>query len=106
MATRDTDRPTNDTGERDNTCRQTPPLPDVTFSTFVLSLNTSALCHLGEMDDPVSGKRCVDLVLAKQAIDTLALLQEKTAGNLTEEEAALLEHILFDLRLRFVKAKA
>lgn len=79
-------------------------MPEATFTTFILSLNTSALYHLGEIDDPTSGKTCTDLVLAKHAIDTLKLLQEKTKGNLTEQESSLLENMLCDLKLRFVRA--
>ena len=79
-------------------------MPEVTFTTFVMSMNTSALYHLGEIDDPASGKTTVDLVLAKHAIDTLKLLQEKTKGNLTEKENSLLDNVLCDLRLRYVKA--
>jgi len=80
-------------------------LPEVTFSAFIMSLNTSALYHLGEIADPATGKKERDLTLAKHAIDTLKLLQEKTLGNLTAEEKGLLEDILFDLKLRFVKVK-
>lgn len=81
-------------------------LPDVTFSTLVISLSTSVLYHLGEVPDPQTGGKNTDLILAKHAIDTLRLLQEKTKGNLTDEEQKLLEGILYDLRLRFVQAKA
>ncbi|MFH7320966.1 DUF1844 domain-containing protein [Desulfurivibrio sp. D14AmB] len=78
-------------------------LPEVTFTTLVISLNNSALLHLGELADPNSGKLERDLVLAKHVIDTLRLLQEKTAGNLTTKEADLLENILYDLRMRYVR---
>ena len=80
-------------------------LPEVTFTTLIMSFNTSALYHLGEIEDPVSGGRNKDLMLAKHTIDTLALLQKKTAGNLTAEESELIENILYDLKLRYVKAK-
>lgn len=79
-------------------------MPEATFTTFIMSLNTSALYHLGEIEDPATGKTFVDLVLAKHAIDTLKLLQEKTKGNLTEKESSLLDNMLADLKLRFVKA--
>ncbi len=82
------------------------PLPEVTFSTFIISLNTSALMHMGELPDPVSGEKTKDLALAQHTIDTLAMLQEKTKGNLDSEETSLLEHILFDLRLKYVKSKS
>jgi len=78
-------------------------MPEVTFPAFVLSLNTSALYHLGEIADPVSGKKIVDLDLARHAIDTLVLIQNKTKGNLTTDEEELLKNILYDIKLRFVK---
>lgn len=80
------------------------PLPEVNFSSFILSLSSSILLHLGEIADPQSGEKKKDLALAKQTIDIVTLLQEKTMGNLTEEEKNLLEHILYDMRMRFVKA--
>ena len=80
------------------------PLPNVNFSTFIFSLNTSALVHLGEVPEFGSGEIKKDLILAQHTIDTLAMLQEKTVGNLAEDEKGLLEHILFDLRMRYVKA--
>ncbi len=82
--------------------QEAPPLPQVTFSTFVLSINTSALVHLGVLPEPSSGEMKQDLVLAKHTIDTLAMLQEKTRGNLSDEEKALLDNILYDLRMRYV----
>ena len=80
-------------------------LPDVTFAAFIMSLNTSALFHLGEIADPVSGEKVKDLTLAKHTIDTLKLLQDKTKGNLSAEEKGLLEDILFDLKMRYVRVK-
>ncbi len=77
--------------------------PHVTFSTFVFSLSSSALVHLGEVPDPSTQKLEKDLPLAKQIIDTLAMLQEKTKGNLDKDEEQLLQTVLYDLRLRFVK---
>ena len=75
------------------------------FTALVLSLGSSALIHLGLAPDPTSGTPPdVDLGLAQQSIDLLALLQEKTRGNLSEEEARFLEQILFDLRMRFIEA--
>jgi len=75
----------------------------ITFSTFILSLNTAALVQLGELPDPLTKEKKVDLVLAKQVIDTLEMLLEKTKGKLTPEEEELIKSILFDLKLRFVK---
>jgi len=80
------------------------PLPEINFSSFLLSLSSSVLLHLGEIADPQSGEKKKDLVLAKQSIDIINLLKDKTKGNLTQEEEKLLEHLLYDLRMRFVKA--
>ncbi len=79
-------------------------MPEVTFPAFIMSLNTSALYHLGEIADPVSGKRIVDLDLARHAIDTLVLIQNKSKGNLTKDEDELLANLLYDIKLRFVNA--
>ncbi len=79
-------------------------MPEVTFPAFIMSLNTSALYHLGAIGDPATGKKTVDLDLARHAIDTLILLQEKTKGNLSGNEEELLKNILYDIKLRFVKA--
>ena len=82
------------------------PFPEINFSTFIFSLNTSALLHLGEIPDPATGKQQEDLAMAKQTIDLIAMLQEKTRGNLAPDEENLVKHILYDLRLRYVqKAK-
>lgn len=79
----------------------------IDFYTFVLSLGSSAFVHLGDAPDPETGTRLSpNLVLAQQTIDILALLEEKTRGNLTTEEAKFLENLLTDLRLRFVSKRA
>ncbi len=80
------------------------PLPEVNFSSFILSLSSSTLLHLGEIADPQSGEKKKDMALAKQSIDIISLLKDKTKGNLTQEEEKLLDHLLYDLRMRFVKA--
>jgi hypothetical protein len=80
------------------------PLPEVNFSSFVLSLSSSILLHLGEIADPQSGEKRKDLALAKQTIDIITLLKDKTKGNLTDDEKELMEHLLYDMRMRFVKA--
>lgn len=72
------------------------------FQGLILSLGTAALAHLGAGQP--SGQRTVDLQQAKQAIDLLEVLQERTKGNLTPEEERLLESVLFDLRMRFLAA--
>jgi len=77
-------------------------LPEIDFSTFVVSLSSSALIHLGVVADPMTGEQNKDLAIAKQTIDMLAMLQEKTKGNLTNEESQLMESMLYDLRMRYV----
>ena len=75
----------------------------VTFSTFVLGLSTQALLHLGEIPDPVSNTTQRDLGAAKHVIDILALLRDKTRSNLEPDEEALLDSMLYDLRMRYVE---
>ena len=77
--------------------------PPVDFHTFVLSLGSSALLHLGELESPEAGAPQKDLALAKHTIDILAMLEEKTKGNLTGDEERLIGQILFDLRMRYVE---
>ena len=77
-------------------------LQEINFATFVISLSSSALIHLGIAPDPMTGEQKKELAIAKQTIDMLAMLQEKTRGNLTEEEAQLMESMLYDLRMRYV----
>ena len=76
----------------------------IDFYTFVLSLASSAFVHLGDAPHPETGQaRPPELGLAKQVIEILAMLEVKTKGNLTDEEARFLENLLTDLRLRFVQ---
>jgi hypothetical protein len=77
-------------------------LPEITFSSFILSLGTSALVHLGEVPDPVTRKPDKHLPLAKQTIDMLAMLLDKTKGNLSPDEEKLLDHLVADLRWRYI----
>jgi len=76
----------------------------VDFHTFVLSLGSSALLHLGELERPGAAGPERNLPLAKHTIDILGVLEEKTRGNLTPEEAKLMESLLYDLRIRYVEA--
>jgi hypothetical protein len=79
-------------------------LPEISFANLILSLSTSALIQLGEIQDPVSQKSEKNLPLAKQTVDLISLLQQKTIGNLTPDEEKLMESVLYDLRIRYVKA--
>jgi len=79
-------------------------LPAIDFSTFILSISTTALYQMGLVPDPESGKKSEpDRLLARQAIDTLEMLHQKTRGNLDAEEAKLFETLLYELRMRFVE---
>jgi hypothetical protein len=75
---------------------------EITFASFIFSLSTQALIHLGEMPDPVDGSAHENLEGARQIIDILAILGEKTRGNLDAAESSLLESALYDLRMRYV----
>lgn len=78
-------------------------LPAVDFSTFVISMASAAMVHLGDMPEPETGRTAQNLPLAKHTIDTLAMLEEKTRGNLTREEATQLADLLGHLRMAFVR---
>lgn len=78
-------------------------LPKLDFATFVISLSSSALVHLGEIANPETNTTEVNLALAKQTIDLLGLLEEKTRGNLSAQEEKLLKDVLFDLRMKYIQ---
>jgi hypothetical protein len=80
-------------------------LPEINFATFIFSLNSSVLVQLGVIDDPATGKKAKNLLLGKQTIDILGMLEEKTQGNLTKDEESMLKNILYDLRMIYVKEK-
>ena len=77
-------------------------LPEINFASFIISLSSSALYLLGDIPDSETNKTQRNLTLAKQTIDILGLLKEKTVGNLTREESQMLESLLYDLRMRYV----
>jgi len=83
--------------------RQHGPFPEVSMATFIFSLSSSALVHLGEIPEPETSRTSVDLPMAKQIIDTLGMLQDKTKGNLDQDEDRLLKSVLYDLRMRYVQ---
>ena len=76
------------------------------FSAFILSLNASAMIHLGEMPDPHSMERAVNLPAAKHTIDILEILSDKTKGNLSDEEVKLMEDTVYNLRMKYVKSSS
>ena len=79
-------------------------LAEINFSTFVISLSTQALMHLGEIPSPMTGKVESDFAVAQQMIDILGMLIDKSRGNLDEQEMRLMEDVLYDLRMRYVEA--
>jgi len=89
-----------DKGEKERSKRSFPPID---FSTFIISLSSSAAMNLGGYQDPVSGHIPKNLDHAKQSIDILAIIQEKTKGNLSDEEKQLLDTSLYELRMRYVE---
>ena len=95
------DRSTAASGE----AKEQYPLPEVNFATFVFSLSTSALMNLGELPDPQTREVHKNLPLAKQTIDILGMLRDKTKGNLDGDEENLLSNLLYELRLKYVAAK-
>ena len=78
------------------------PLPEVTFSTFVLSLASSALVPLGEVPNPETGSTSRNEDLARNAIDLLTMLDDKTRNGLTPDESKLMRDVLYELRMKFV----
>ena len=81
------------------------PLPrgEIDFSGFVLSLSTSVMIHLGDVPDPITRETVIELPLAQQTIDILAMIRDKTKGNLSRDEEMLINDLLTDLRMRFVE---
>ena len=102
---KDKEAPETDTARPAGESDQQPPMPEINFSTFVVSLNASALLHLGAIEDPTTGEKDKNLPMAKQTIDILSMLKEKTSGNLSSDEENLLKSILYDLRMIYVKEK-
>ena len=78
-------------------------LPEINFPSFILSLISSALLHFGDIPDPISGTKERNLPMAKQTIDILGVLKEKTQGNLTNDEEQLIDNLLHDLRIKYVE---
>jgi len=78
-------------------------LPAIDFSTLIFSLATQSMCHLGELDHPEHKCKEVDLTMARQTIDIISMLQDKTKGNLNQQEELLTRNLLTDLRMKFVQ---
>jgi len=80
------------------------PLPDVDFTSFMMSLCTSVFIHLGEIPDPTTNETHVNLPLAKQTIDLISMLKEKTEGNRTADEDKLMDEMLYTMRMKYLSA--
>ena len=80
-------------------------LPEINFPTFIFSLNSSALVNLGVIEDPATNKKEKNLPMAKQTIDILGMMEEKTRGNLSDDEANMLKTMLYELRMLYVKER-
>ena len=78
-------------------------LPEINFPTFIFSLNSSALVNLGVIEDPSTNQKAKNLPMAKQTIDILGMMEKKTQGNLSEDEANMLKTMLYELRMLYVK---
>jgi hypothetical protein len=90
---------TEETGSREEEAQ---PFPEINFAGFIFSLHTSALLHFGDFPDPVSNEKSRNLPAAKQTIEILDMMKDKTRGNLDENEEKLLDGILYELKMRYV----
>ena len=97
------DKQTQTAAQKEEGQKEPVKLPEINFPSFILSLSSSALLHFGDIPDPVSGKKERNLPMAKQTIDILGILKEKTQGNLTNDEEQLLDNLLHDLRIKYVE---
>ena len=100
-----TDASPGSDGAQANTDNGAPVMPKPTFSTFVLSMASSTLVHLGEVPDPSTGKTTEDISLAKHSIDILTMLQDKIRNGLDKDESRLLDGLLYELRMKYVVKK-
>ena len=87
---------------QDETSKEVP-LPEVDFPSFIMSLSTSVFIHLGEIPDPTTNEKTINLPLAKQTIDLISMLKEKTEGNRSKDEDKLMDELLYNLRMKFLE---
>jgi hypothetical protein len=98
--------PVDDAKTTSDTTEESPSEDQIDFASFILSLATTALAHLGEVPDPATGEKTENLPAAKQMIDILSILETKTKGNLVPDEERLLDSLLYELRMKYLnKAK-
>jgi len=84
-------------------CGDDPCPPPIDFNTFVTSLSAGALFHMGVMPDPDTNRPMINIAMARQTIDLVAMLREKTLGNLRDDEQRHLDNVLYDLKIRFIR---
>ena len=89
--------------EMDTPESEASPLPEINFASFIFSLSTTAMYHFGDFPDPVTKESRRNLPAAKQTIDILSILKTKTEGNLDEQEKQMLDGMLYEFRMRFIK---
>ena len=80
-------------------------MPEINFPTFIFSLHSSALANLGVIEDPTTNQKTKNLPMAKQTIDILGMMEKKTQGNLSDDEASMLKTMLYELRMLYVKER-
>ena len=97
-------KPPGETPKTSETAGKRGPLPEPSIQLFMAGLYAQTLMLLGEMENPATGEKTVDVQEAAYMVDTIALLRDKTKGNLTPEESAYVQNILTDLRMRYVSA--
>jgi len=95
--------PRTSPAEKDTPETEASLLPEINFASFIFSLSTTAMYHFGDFPDPVTKESQRNLPAAKQTIDILSILKTKTEGNLDEQEKQMLDGILYELRMRFIK---
>ena len=95
--------PRTSPAEMDTSETEAAPLPEINFASFIFSLSTTAMYHFGDFPDPVTKESQRNLPAAKQTIDILSILKTKTEGNLDEQEKQMMDGILYELRMRFIK---
>lgn len=102
--TQQKEKPQADTGQATPEQKSSEPL-EINFSTFVLSLISSAFYYLGDIPDPATGKTQQDFPAVKQTIDILIMLKEKTQNNLNAEETKLIEQLIYELQMKYLAKK-
>jgi hypothetical protein len=104
-STHDSESATTDATAGDTRMIEAPLMPKPTFSTFILSLASSGLVHLGEAPDPATGRHSENISMAKHSIDILSMLQDKINNGLDKDEIRLLEGLLYELRMKYLIKK-